>query len=163
MINTKENILKAITPRAVLLPLTKVASNAIVKSQCQNELIPMKDFPFRIGRESRLSKNDEGLFVKLRLIKSSAKPNNDIYLINDGKDLQISKEHLQIERTSGKYTLKDRGSTNGTTINGVSFGGHKKVFEEVLQDGDIIKIGNEQSEFKYQFLILEELDKSEEN
>lgn len=157
MINTKKNIIKAITPRAILLPLTKEATNAIVKGQCQNDLIPMMNFPFRIGRESRLDTNDNGLFVKLRLIKSSAKPNNDIYLINDGKDLQISKEHLEIERTKEHYILKDRESTKGTTINGVTLGGQKKGFEEVLNDGDIIKIGNDKSEFKYQFLILEEL------
>jgi hypothetical protein len=158
MLNTKKNIIKAITPRAILLPLTKEATNAIVKGQCQNDLIPMMSFPFKIGRESRLGKNDTGIFLKLRLIKSDSKPNNDIYLINDGKNLQISKEHLQIERTSGHYVLKDRGSTRGTTINDISFGGHKKTFEEELNDGDIIKIGDKDSEFKYQFLILEEVE-----
>ena len=155
MINTKKNIIKAITPRAILLPLTKIATNAIVKGQCQNDLIPMMSFPFKIGRESRLDTNDNGLFVKLRLVKNNSRPNNDIYLINDGKDLQISKEHLQIEKATSHYILKDRGSTNGTTINGVTYGGGKKVFEEVLNDGDIIKIGNNNSELKYQFLILE--------
>jgi len=160
MLNTKKNIIKAITPRAILLPLTKEATNAIVKGQCQNDLIPMMSFPFRIGRESRLGKNESGLFLKLRLIKNTSKPNNDIYLINDAKDLQISKEHLQIERTKNHYLLKDRGSSKGTTINGITYGGQEKVFEQVLNDGDIIKVGNEQSEYKYQFLILEDLEKN---
>ncbi len=163
MINIKKNIIKAITPKAILLPLTKEATNAIVKGQCQNDLIPMMNFPFKIGRESRLDTNDNGLFVKLRLVKNNVRPNNDIYLVNDGRDLQISKEHLQIERINSHYILKDRGSTNGTTINGITYGGEQKVFEEVLNDGDIIIIGNNQSKFKYQFLILENFVENEKD
>ncbi|MBU3014962.1 FHA domain-containing protein [Poseidonibacter lekithochrous] len=158
MINTKKNIIKTIMPKAVLLPLTKEATNALVKGQYQHDLIPMMDFPFKVGRESRLDTNDNGLFVKLRLIRTPSKPNNDIYLINEGRDLQISKEHFQIERTSSEYILKDRGSSNGTTINDITYGGEKEVFEKVLNDGDIIKIGTNQSLFKYQFLILEDLE-----
>ena len=158
MINIKKNILKTIMPKAILLPLTKTATEAIVKGQCKNDLISIMNFPFKIGRESRLDRSDNGLFVKLRLVKNSSRPNNDIYLINDGGDLQISKEHMQIEKKTEQFILKDRGSTNGTTINDVTFGGHKKVFEEVLKDGDIIKIGNDNSEFKYQFIILDNLE-----
>ena len=157
MQNTKANILKAITSNAVLLPLTKEATSAIVKGSCNNELITISTFPFRVGRESRLGKNEKGLFLKLRIIKNNAKPNNDIYLLNESKHLQISKEHFQIEKDNNKYTLKDRGSTKGTTINGITYGGKKESFEHSLNDGDIILIGDKTSLFKYQFLILENI------
>ena len=157
MQNTKANILKAITPKAVLLPLTKEATSAIVKGSCNIELITMSTFPFKIGRESRLGENEKGLFLKLRIIKNNSKPNNDIYLLNESKNLQISKEHFQIEKDKNTYTLKDRGSTKGTTINGVSYGGGKESFEHELKDGDIIVVGDKTSLFKYQFLILEDI------
>lgn len=155
MQNTKENILKTIIPKAVLLPLTKEATNSIVKSQCKNDLIPMFTFPYRFGRESRLGNNERGIFLKLRIISTKAEPNNDIYLLNESKNLQISKEHFQIERNKNFFILKDRGSTMGTTINGVTYGQNNGDTEQVLNDGDIIKIGNNSSEFKYQFVILE--------
>ena len=161
MKSTKLNLLKSMIPKAVLLPLTKEASNAIVKGPCQNDIIPMMDFPFRIGRESRLGKNDTGIFLKLRLLNVSI-PNNDLYLINDKKDLQISKEHFQIEKKENCYFLTDRGSTNGTTINGLTLGGDKKTFTKELKDGDIIKIGNDSSIFKYHFLILEDIKLQED-
>lgn len=158
MLSTKINLLKSITPKAVLLPLTKEASQAIAKGTTNNDLIPLINFPFKIGRESRLGKSEAGIFLKLRIITSATKPNNDIYLINNSRELQISKEHFQIEKQDNCYLLKDRGSSNGTTINGVTYGGKKEIFEQELKDGDIIKIGNEKSEFKYQFLILENLE-----
>jgi pSer/pThr/pTyr-binding forkhead associated (FHA) protein len=157
MHNTKANILKAITPKAVLLPLTKEANKSIVKGPCNNELITMSAFPFKIGRESRLGENERGLFLKLRMITNASKPNNDIYLYNSSKNLQISKEHFQIERNLSKYTIKDRGSSKGTTINGITYGGNKEVFEQTLNDGDIIIIGDKTSDLKYQFLILENI------
>ena len=134
MQNTKANILKAITPKAVLLPLTKDATNAIEKGQCQNDLIPIASFPYRIGRESRLGNNERGLFLKLRLKKTSTLPNNDIYLFNDSNDSQISKEHCLIEKTKNFYLLKDRGSRKGTTINGKTYGGNNSEVEQVLND-----------------------------
>ncbi|APW65564.1 MULTISPECIES: FHA domain-containing protein [Arcobacteraceae] len=156
MQNIKINLIKRITPNAVLLPLTKEASQSITKSSSKNDLIAMKDFPFKIGRESRLGESEKGIFIKLR-IASPTKPNNDIYLLNNSKELQISKEHFQIEKKEMNYFLKDRGSSNGMTINGISMGGKKEIFEKELKDGDIIKIGNEKSKFEYQFLILENI------
>ncbi|MAD42804.1 MAG: hypothetical protein CL623_10505 [Arcobacter sp.] len=153
----KERILKVITPKAVLYPLTNEANKSIINDPCETFLIRMSEFPYRIGRESRVGENEKGLFVKLRVIKNISKPVNDTYLYDSGKNLQISKEHLQIEKNNETYTLKDRGSSNGTTINGTTYGGNRQVFEHTLKDGDIIAIGDKKSEFKYQFLILENL------
>ena len=158
MEETKKHILKVITPKAVLLPLTEEAKKSIINDPCETFLIRMSNFPYRIGRESRVGENEKGLFVKFRIMKNIAKPKNDTFLYNSGKDLQISKEHFQIEKDGNIYTLKDRGSSNGTTINGITYGGNKKAFKRRIEDGDIIAIGDKKSKFEYQFLILEKLE-----
>lgn len=155
MKDLKKDILSALTPKAILMPLTKEAAESMVKTSCQKDVLPITTFPFKIGRESRLGENEKGLFLKFRLKKTDSKPNNDIYLIDNAKQLQISKEHFQIERTNNFFLLKDRGSTMGTTINGITYGGKQEEFEQVLNDGDIIRIGSKDSEYKFQFLALD--------
>lgn len=158
MVDLKKDILNSITPKAILIPLTKESSEAMIKSQCQKEIISITRFPFKVGRESRVGENERGLFLKLRLKKSEATPNNDLYLIDENKQLQVSKEHFEIQKTNNFYLLKDRGSTLGTTINDVTYGGQEcDETEQVLNDGDIIKIGNKESLLKFQFLILENI------
>lgn len=152
MQNMKKEILKNLTPDAILLPLTKEANDAI--TYCQKGIISMNSYPFKIGRESRVGENEGGFFVKFRLKSLESKPNNDVYLIDSNKSKQISKEHFQIEKTNNFYLLKDRGSNTGTTINDITYGGSKDDSEQVLNDGDIIKIGSSDSLYKFQFLIL---------
>ncbi len=48
----------------------------------------------------------------------------------------VSAEHALIEYVSGIYRLTDRGSRNGTYVNG------QRITEHHLQDGDIIRIGD---------------------
>lgn len=149
----KEKILKSIIPDAVLYPMTEDAIDSLIKSQHKKNIIKISDL-LRIGREARLDESDRGIFIKLRLI-SKAEPNNDVYLIDNNKFLQISKEHFLIEKIDKNFILKDRGSTNGMVINDVHYGGDNQEFENVLKDGDIIKIGSMNSTFVFQFLILE--------
>jgi len=148
----KQEILKNLTPEAILVPLTKDATNSV--GQCSKGVIPIATFPFKIGRESRMGENEKGLFVKLRFKKNDSIPNNDIYLIDANKAKQIDKEHFQIEKTNNFFLLKDRGSKTGTTINDITYGGSESDIEQVLNDGDIIKIGSSDSEYKFQFLVL---------
>jgi len=155
MKDLKKDILSSLTPKAILMPLTKEAAESMVKTSCQKDVLPITNFPFKIGRESRLGENEKGLFLKFRLKKTDSKPNNDIYLIDNSKHLQISKEHFQIEKTNNFFLLKDRGSTMGTTINGITYGGKQEEFEQVLNDGDIIRIGSKDSEYKFQFITLD--------
>lgn len=51
-------------------------------------------------------------------------------------DRLISRHHAQIERERGQYTLRDRGSRNGTFVNG-----QRISVPHVLRDGDEIQIG----------------------
>lgn len=62
-------------------------------------------------------------------------PNNDIVIADDP---HASRHHLQIiQHDDGRFTLKDFGSTNGTTVNG------KRVTGEVpLDETDVVRIGS---------------------
>ena len=68
---------------------------------------------------------------------------NDVVIDDD----LVSREHAVVERVEGpsdgssKYILRDLGSTNGTFVN------HKQVKEHLLNEDDMIRIG--QSFFKF--------------
>jgi hypothetical protein len=57
-------------------------------------------------------------------------------------DMTISGQHCRIIPENGKHVLYDLGSTNGTFIN------EKRVKRAVLNEGDIVKIGETQFLFK---------------
>jgi hypothetical protein len=154
MTKLKSDIIDSFVPNAVLVPLTNEAKNSIVDTKTHNKIISMFDFPFNIGRESRMSLNERGLFVKLRIMKSDSKPNNDIYLANCTDNLEISKEHFLIEKKDNHYFIKDRNSTLGTKLNDEEIGKEKSNTLFPIKDGDIIKIGSSHSTYKYKFLIL---------
>ena len=150
MIMSRNELIKSFLPNAVLMPLTTAAEKSILNTQTQNKVIPMFEFPFKVGRESRMAQNDRGLFVKLRIPSSISNPNNDIYLINNTENLEISKEHFQIEKKDDIYFIKDRKSTLGTKLNDKEIGSTSHT----LEDKDIIKIGSSDSKYEFQFLIL---------
>ncbi|MFC4533704.1 FHA domain-containing protein [Sphaerisporangium dianthi] len=55
---------------------------------------------------------------------------------------RASRYHAQVLRESGEYVLRDRGSRNGTLVNG------DRVTSHVLQQGDLITIGDETFRFE---------------
>jgi pSer/pThr/pTyr-binding forkhead associated (FHA) protein len=60
-------------------------------------------------------------------------PDNDIV----PKDAAVSKHHAIFERKGEKLIVLDKGSRNGTFVNGM------KVQSAELNDDDIVKFGNE--------------------
>ncbi len=60
-------------------------------------------------------------------------PTTDITLLDEG----ISREHtlVVLDEDSGRYTIEDLQSTNGTKVNG------RRVRSAQLEDGDEIQIG----------------------
>lgn len=154
MIMSRSELIKSFLPNAVLVPLTPEAEKSILDMQTINKLVPMFEFPFKVGRESRMSENDRGLFVKLRILNNVSKPNNDIYLVNNTESLEISKEHFQIEKKDDIYLIKDRNSTLGTKLNDKEIGKDNANKSYILEDKDIIKIGSSDSKYEFQFLIL---------
>jgi pSer/pThr/pTyr-binding forkhead associated (FHA) protein len=150
----KQSLLKRITPLAVLKALTPEAKSTLTKNCLDDELIGIWKFPFRIGRESRVEKVDGRIVLSERQKISSGKPNNDIYLVDNGHFLQISRQHLQIEKTETGYTVSDRGSACGTIVNTQKIGSEDRGGTCEVKDGDIIKIGSEDSPYLFQFITL---------
>jgi HD-GYP domain-containing protein (c-di-GMP phosphodiesterase class II) len=65
-------------------------------------------------------------------------PDNALHL----DDLQVSRRHAVIERTPRGVLLRDLGSGNGTYV------GKRRVVENRLSDGDVIRIGQQQIRFE---------------
>ena len=68
------------------------------------------------------------------------RPYNDITIDN----LAVSGEHAQFKLTGNQVVVEDRGSTNGTYVNG------QAVTSSLLRDGDVIEIG------RYQIRYIDE-------
>jgi pSer/pThr/pTyr-binding forkhead associated (FHA) protein len=151
----KRKILDEVMPRAVLKAMTAAATEAIPQAQRVGELVVIRKFPFRIGRESRV-RNSNGRIERIERPKlADREPNNDLYLIDSGKRLNISREHLQIEKHADVYLLVDRGSACGTKIEGEPVGGKDAGGTTVIRDGDTITIGTASSPYRYRFTVLE--------
>lgn len=148
----KRAILAILLPRAVLKALTPEAEHAVPDGMIESGYVSIRRFPFRIGRESRGTLVD-GNFHRIERPRDGRQaPNNDLYLLDAGTRLHISREHLRIERTDDGYLLVERGSACGTSVGGVRLGagtGHTSV---PLKDGDTIGIGTESTPFLYQFI-----------
>ncbi|MCP3888280.1 MAG: hypothetical protein GY702_05325, partial [Desulfobulbaceae bacterium] len=103
--DSKQRIIDQVTTLAVLKPLTSEAKEAIPRGQLEGEFVCIKKLPFKIGRESRV-KRVKGKLERLERPKMGGKePNNNLYLVDQGRFLNISREHLQIERDENDFVL----------------------------------------------------------
>lgn len=142
---------------ALLIPLTTEARTALGG----REHVEIDRLPFRIGRESRLAVVGGKLtFMERR--KGSKPPTNDLYLIDDGELLNVSREHLQIDRAAdGGYRVHDRGSACGTHVDGISAGGRDRRGSLVLRNDSEITVGTRDSPYRFAVRHLEQLDNIE--
>ncbi|HEX6986835.1 MAG TPA: ATP-binding protein, partial [Planctomycetaceae bacterium] len=85
------------------------ATLLVIQGQDQGARFRIGDDPIGIGRGVR----------------------NEIRLL----DTEVSRQHAQVSRDGGRCVLADRGSSNGTYLNG------RPVKQAVLSDGDRIQIG----------------------
>lgn len=151
----KQSIIEAITPLALLRAVTPEATDSISKSCLGEEFIGIWSFPFRIGRESRVQVVEGELVVNERhRAGRESMPNNDVYLLDNGSKLNISREHLEIAKEGDGYRITDRQSACGTTVNTVHVGGQESGGEYTLSDGDEIRIGGKESPFVFEFIVL---------
>lgn len=58
------------------------------------------------------------------------------------RDMRVSRVHCHVQVDEGKLLLSDAGSSGGTFVNG------QRVSQQVLQPGDVVKIGNSQLRFE---------------
>ena len=82
--------------------------------------------------------------LEQKIYKIGRKPTNDIQI----DDITISGDHAEIEVNANMYLVHlsdvyvaDKGSTNGTLVNG------KKIKKQILRHGDVIQLGRH--EFKF--------------
>lgn len=148
----KRAILAILVPRAVLKALTPEAERAVPDGMIESGYVSIRRFPFRIGRESRGTLVD-GRFHRIERPRDGRQePNNDLYLVDEGPRLHISREHLRIERTDAGYLLVDRGSSCGASAGGVRLGAGTDRTCVPLRDGDTIAIGTDATPFLYRFI-----------
>ncbi len=150
----KQRVIKSIVPKAILKALTDGSKYAITKKNYELDVIPIYNYPFKIGREARVEHTKGDIIVKERHNFDSSTPSNDAYLVDNGKLLQISRRHCAIAAENNGYRLEDRGSACGCMVNdikiGDEFGNNCR-----LKDGDIITLGSHNSNYKFQFITLE--------
>ena len=132
-----------------LVPVTRRAKRAIE----HRGHIEIDEFPFRVGRESRIGCR-WGRFTGLECRHEDSLPNNDLYLLSKGKNAKyVSREHFQIEkREDGIFELVDRGSTLGTTVEGKHLTGNHAEQRAALQNGTPIAIGPADSPLVFKFI-----------
>ena len=132
--------------RAFLVALTPEGREAFQRGEMEITVSP-----FRVGRESRThdSAEKKAFFADKR--KPTNRPNNDLYLIEETDQINVSREHFQIERDGAGFALEDRGSTVGTIVEGGKVGGDNKGGRVALRDGDVIIVGGSVSPYVFKF------------
>ena len=151
-------ILQEGLPKAILKPMTAEAAEAVSANIIVNDLIYIKKLPFRVGRESRVVRVNGRLERVERPKEDDSEPNNDLYLVDRGHRLHISRKHFQIEKRDEKYYLVDRGSACGINIGGESLGGDDVGGETLLHDGDIIGVGTIGTPYIFQFISFDDYE-----
>lgn len=153
----KAQLLKSLTPAAALLALTSEAAEAAPAGHLRDNLVAIYSFPFRIGRESRTQLDEKrGKLIRMERPKSGIhEPNNDLYLVDQGQLLNISREHLLITRDSRQFKIMDRGSACGFLVNDIAFAGRDQGGEAPINDGDVLTIGSKTSPYRFRFVVFD--------
>ncbi|NQU39579.1 MAG: FHA domain-containing protein [Lentisphaerae bacterium] len=134
----------------LLRPLTDRARQAM-----QRDERPITHLPYRVGRERRVVLI-AGEYQSAERRSSDESPTNDLYLLDMGEKLNVSREHFTIEQDkSGGYILIDRGSACGTIVDDEPVGGHDNGGEAPLRDGSTIRVGTSTSPYLFEFVIPE--------
>ena len=133
--------------RAWLRALTPEAESALGGA----EVAIIDRYPFRIGRESRYPGPTERYAGEERR-SSRAGRNNELYLFDRARPLFISREHLEIRRSSGGgHEVSERGSACGTLVGNRYIGGDRSLGASPVEDGNTIVIGGPESPYVFRF------------
>lgn len=111
--------------------------------------VRLTHFPFKVGRESRLSQAN---FAREQRLGRTPQL-NDLYLNepHGSEVIHISRDHFAIEHVDGEYFVVDRGSVAGTIVAGRRIGGRRKGGRTRLHPGDQIIVGGESSPYVFTF------------
>lgn len=131
--------------KVLLRAMTAEAGRAMGSS-----VMEIQQFPFRVGRECRAAK--KSFFSAERRKKSEAMPNNDLYLLENGKDENVDREHFQIASDgNGGFQIEDRGSRYGVLVNEQVIGGRRHTANGPIDDGSVLIVGKPDSPFRFTF------------
>lgn len=138
------------TETPVLRALTPEARQAIQRPERA-----ITHVPYRVGREQRVVLV-AGEYRSIERRQSGASPTNDLYMLDLGEKLNVSREHFQIERDEdGHYVLVDRGSACGTIVDDQPVGGHDQGGRRKLHNGSTIRVGTRHSPILLEFVLPE--------
>jgi len=113
--------------------------------------IVLDRFPFRVGREGR-AQPATGIRSLMDRRPPPERTNNELYVKDFGKSVNVSREHFQIEaKDDGTYELVDRGSACGTIVRDHVIGGNFTGGRCPLEFGDSIIVGTWQSAIVFEF------------
>ena len=130
-----------------------VPLNSETQAAAGMDRVPLSRIPFRVGRESRYGVVG-GKIASMERRETSVAPNNDLYLRDQAEFLNVSREHFQIERVhEGAYEVVDRGSTCGTSVDGVSLGVGLPAMRCRLREGSVILVGSAETPFQFRFTL----------
>jgi len=128
----------------VLIPVNDETRAAI-----GTERVPVERLPFRVGRESRF-RMVEGQLVSMERRNPTGQANNDLYVLDQEKFLNVSREHFQIERLeNGDYAVVDVGSTCGTIVDAHAIGTTTGQMRVTVHQGSLIRLGTPASPFQF--------------
>jgi len=114
--------------------------------------IVLDRFPFRVGREGRSHSVYGRRGSTDRRSQHPQRPNNELYVKDFGKSVNVSREHFQIEaKGDGTYELVDRGSACGTIVGDQVVGGNFTGGRCALATGDSIIVGTRHSAIVFEF------------
>lgn len=114
-----------------LLPMTPESEALLPEG---SNAFAITKFPFLIGRKSHDDSTEE----------------NDLQLA-DQKPYQVSRHHCAIERDGDQFFVRDKESTLGTIVNGVSIGSNHETLSCPLVTGmNTLIVGSAKSSFKFQ-------------
>ncbi len=136
------------TTTPILRALTEEARKAMQRDERMIEHVP-----YRVGREQRVVLVG-GEYRSMERRRTNVPPTNELYLLDAGEKLNVSREHFQIEQEQdGSYVLTDRGSTCGTIVDDLPVGGQERGGRLPLKNGSTIRVGTSSSPYLFEFVI----------
>ncbi len=84
-------------------------------------------------------------------------PNNDLYLMELGNVLNVSREHFLIDRQGDTHIIVDLGSNCGTLVEGEPVGEKRRGGWKPLHNNDVIIVGGSESRFIFKFILVMDL------
>lgn len=88
-------------------------------------------------------KNNERIAISKQIFKLGKERRKVDYCVADNTN--VSRTHADIVYKNGEFYVLDRNATNGTYVNGASVAAGQ---EKVLKNGDIIKLADEEFQFR---------------